>query len=238
MEDWPEEGGVLENVKVRQISQTWFVPKIFREMKYATIQRFQNVCERHAVPSPRACLVFDQLKSKYSETHRYYHDLAHVDAMLGLVTEIGISDDELELAIWFHDVVYDPESALNERASADYFLQAFDGFFGSEFLTRVERLIMATDPRIERTGASDEDLIIDIDLSVLGAEPEKYRAYSEAIRKEYSFVPESEYVVGRGKVMKRFLEQSIYATPHFIAREKQARINIRAELKELQKSLG
>jgi len=97
------------------------------------------------------------------------------------------------LAIWFHDIVYDPRAKDNEERSADeaaVFLQ------GTEFVDSVRILILATEHN-EESGSRDARLLCDIDLSILGSERELYQTYSKAIREEYAWVSDEEYRAGR-----------------------------------------
>lgn len=71
---------------------------------------------------------------RYTEPQRYYHTMAHVEEMLNyfLQYQKGTRPDHrlpedgarclaLELAVLFHDVVYDPKRGDNEECSADWF---------------------------------------------------------------------------------------------------------------------
>ena len=139
----------------------------------------------------------------------------------------------MELAIWFHDVVYNPLGSHNEAKSAEYFRERLGSSVSEALADDVERLIMATDSTRPRSGRDDENLIIDIDLSILGASPGEYAEYREAIRSEYSAVPEEDFVIGRRKILQRFLSQRIYSTSYFERLEIQARVKIQNELEFL-----
>ena len=139
----------------------------------------------------------------------------------------------MELAIWFHDVVYDPLGRLNEEKSAEYFVEHFGACPPDSLTENVVRLILATDSTRPRTGTHDENLIIDIDLTILGASPEDYAVYKDAIRSEYSAVPEEKFRGGRKAILLRFLSQPIYSTDYFQQLETQARINMQEELQML-----
>ncbi len=124
----------------------------------------------------------------YSEAKRAYHNLSHIDRMLSWLDRSGHHSDAVEFAIWFHDAVYEPLGSGNEAKSAQYFADHIGLFVGGKLAEDVERLVMATDPTLSRSGREDEDLIIDIDLSILGSKPEDYEAYQTAVRSEYSSV--------------------------------------------------
>src|SRR5260370_12614532 len=51
-----------------------------------------------------------ELVSAYTAADRHYHDLRHIEALLGLADACAgaITDrDAVEAAIWFHDAIYD-----------------------------------------------------------------------------------------------------------------------------------
>ena len=66
--------------------------------------------------------VYKDLRDRYSEGHRYYHNFDHVTNCLGHLDGVrGELDSplELELALWFHDAIYKPISQNNEEESAN-----------------------------------------------------------------------------------------------------------------------
>lgn len=199
-------------------------------MNHTTPTRFKKVCRRAGVADERAESIFSELVVFYSQEHRAYHNLSHIDRMLSWLDASGEATDSVEFAIWFHDAIYEPLSNHNEAKSAQYFTDHLGSFVGGKLVEDVERLIMATDPTRSRSGREDEDLIIDIDLSILGAPPEDYEAYQSAVRSEYSSVPDAEFFAGRSSILQCFLSQRIYATEFFGQLEEQARSNIKKEL--------
>jgi predicted metal-dependent HD superfamily phosphohydrolase len=205
-------------------------------MEYATLQRFNKVCKRVGIPDEKVIVAGEFLFNCYSEAHRSYHNLFHIDRMLSLLDEAGGGFDSLELAIWFHDIIYNPTDGSNEEKSAQIFSDLLGSSIGRDLTSDVVRLIIATDPRKSRSGRNDEDLIIDIDLSILGSSPCDYELYRSAIRCEYSFVAEADFRAGRTSILRRFLTQSIYATEFFGKFEQQARSNIKNELSNLELS--
>lgn len=186
------------------------------------------------VNDERAQSVFTDLVRLYSEQHRRYHNLSHINRMLTWLDASGGNRDSIELAIWFHDAIYEPLGSHNEAKSAQYFAVHLGTFIGGRSAEDVQRLILATDPTRTRSGCKDEDLIIDIDLSILGSSPEDYEAYQAAIRSEYSAVSDSDFSEGRSSALKSFLSQPIYATEFFTHLEERARLNIKRELEVLK----
>lgn len=202
-------------------------------MNQATFDRFSMLCDRVGLPAGESCRIWNLLESHYRESHRLYHNLRHIDSMLAHLDSSQSGDDAVELAIWFHDIVYDPRSRDNEAESARLFEECFGRIIDVQLSVDVVRLILATDYSLERTGSSDEDLIRDIDLSILAAEPVDYLAYCSAIRREYLHVPENEFVAGRRGILRRFLAGRIYFTTGFAEFESAARRNIGTELELL-----
>ena len=86
-------------------------------------------------------------------------------------------------------------------------------------------------------GPEDADgaVLADADLSILGASPEVYRAYTAATRDEYGWLTAEEWRLGRSAVLKGFLARPrLYATDRGRARwELAARRNLGAELASL-----
>jgi predicted metal-dependent HD superfamily phosphohydrolase len=203
------------------------------EMDHATSQRFTALSGRVGITDEQAGTIFGELKNLYSEAHRAYHNLSHIDRMLAWLDEAGSGSESIELAIWFHDAIYNPRGAQNEAKSAQYFTDRLGSFIGGHLAADVERLIIATEHARPRSGKDDEELIIDIDLSILGSPPNEYEAYRSAVRSEYSFVPERDFVAGRRAILEGFLSQRIYSTRFFAKLEEQARANIADELESL-----
>ena len=92
--------------------------------------------------------VYADLVERYAEPHRAYHNLTHISQCLAefdQVRHITGNPEEVELAIWFHDLIYDPHAKDNEAQSAE-----FAGKIGkaarmpSGFLSWVSELILAT----------------------------------------------------------------------------------------------
>jgi predicted metal-dependent HD superfamily phosphohydrolase len=185
-----------------------------------------------------AASVLEALVQAYAEPHRHYHTLDHIAHLLALLDRHDSDPgdrDALALAILFHDAVYDPRRHDNEPASAHMASERLTGLgFAQGLVAKVERYILAT--RHDRpTGAADEAdlaLLLDLDLAVLAAAPADYRAYAQAVRREYAFVPEQVYRPGRRRVLEGFLaRERIYSTERLHASwEAAARVNIATEI--------
>ncbi len=181
---------------------------------------------------------YDALYVAYSEKHRFYHTVKHIEAMLGhydAVADLAARPAELELAIWFHDAIYKPFSKRNELDSAEWAKEfSLSNGYDLEGAERVHSLIMATLHNGEAQD-KDQELIVDIDLTILGAPPEVYDEFERNVRKEYKMVPSFIYRKKRKEILKSFLNNSsIYNLDYFKDKyENIARYNINRAIKML-----
>ena len=82
----------------------------------------------------------------------------------------------------------------------------------------------------------DCKIFLDLDLSILGASPEIYQQYHQAIRKEYSWVPWFLYRRSRKSILSGFLAgEHIFFTSELAKLEQIARQNISEEIVFLSK---
>lgn len=176
--------------------------------------------------------VLADLLARYAEPHRAYHTLDHVRDCLAHVAaarHLLARPAEAELAVWFHDAIYDPRRGDNEERSA----RLAEGVLSAagiegETARRIGDLIRLTaHARDDLDG--DAAVVCDADLAILGAEPARFDAYDAAIRREYDWVPEDVYRRERGRVLAGFLVRPrLYHTAHFRERfEARARENLR-----------
>lgn len=151
--------------------------------------------------------VFELLIARYSEPHRAYHTLQHIgecfeqlDSVRGLYSAGAVG-----LALWFHDAIYDPRASDNERRSAQWAREVLkDVGLANATIDAVECMILAT--RHEAVPVDhDAQIVVDIDLSILGADEGRYREYEYQIGKEYSWVEDSVFRRGRIDVLQHFL---------------------------------
>lgn len=180
-------------------------------------------------------LEFDNLSDYYAESHRYYHTLDHISDCLDRFDEIKQELSEpfsVELAIWYHDVIYEPKNKDNEEQSALFAMNHLKILMlDADLLKTIRHLIELTKhPSIPDT--NDEKYLLDIDLSILGADATVYDRYAADIRKEYAHIPAFVYKFGRKKILENFLAtEKIYHTDVFSRRfENCARQNIKREL--------
>jgi predicted metal-dependent HD superfamily phosphohydrolase len=174
---------------------------------------------------------FARLVTAYSEPQRAYHTTQHLEECLMHFDQAAREFEnaaEGELAIWFHDAVYDPRSSDNEEQSVQWASEVLGaGGVSEETIRRVRSLILITTHTVApRT--IEEALVADIDLAILGADRARFAEYEAQVRSEYAFVPERVFRQERARMLERFRQRpSIYWTDYFRHRlETQARRNL------------
>lgn len=181
--------------------------------------------------------IFTLLGTQYKENTRYYHNWQHIKAMLkGLDNYSEEINDRMsvELAIWFHDAIYVPLRKDNESRSAKFFYQHLSKDLPQERVRKVMKYIEATKNH-SKTNDKDLQVLLDLDLAILGQSKNVYQNYASQVREEFGYVPNFLYKRGRKLVLKSFLDKpTIYQTLFFQEKlEEQARENIRQELESL-----
>lgn len=198
----------------------------------------------HAVATGDPAPVWDRLDAGYGDPGRAYHGWAHVAAMLAGLDAAGadpdfagVAFDEVALAVFFHDAVYDPRAHDNEASSAALFAEAAGEAprLGTKGVEHVRALILATAAHAPSPDPATR-LLIDLDLAILGAASEAYAAYARATRREYAHVSDALWRLGRGAVLRGFLQRERIFQSRFHADrfEAPARVNIAGELAALE----
>jgi predicted metal-dependent HD superfamily phosphohydrolase len=182
---------------------------------------------------------FERLRDAYGEPHRAYHTARHIGACLRLfdqpdVKRLATRVAEVEAALWFHDAIYDTHARTNEEESAALATELLlsDGV-APEVAERVAAHVLATRGHVADTG--DTQLVLDIDLAILGAKTSEYARFEQEIRAEYAWVDEEAYRAGRSAVLRSFLERDrIYGAAVLRERlEARARSNLATALSQL-----
>jgi predicted metal-dependent HD superfamily phosphohydrolase len=183
-----------------------------------------------------------KLIERYAEKQRYYHTIEHISYCLKqldlvkptLPSDIGESVT-LELALWFHDIVYNIGSQSNELDSVEVALRFLYEHKLNCFMPEVYNLIMMT-----AHDHNSEDLqmqtIADIDLSSLALPWTRFKRSNRQIEREYltEFTVE-EFREGNTKFLQSLLDKEhIYYTDFFRTKyENLARQNIERGLREI-----
>lgn len=177
------------------------------------------------------------LFNHYSEQHRAYHNLTHI---YNFIQGFKSVEDRLfkknlfEMAIWFHDVIYDPSSHKNEQKSAALFTALLGDFLPDHSIDHVRGLILSTEGHRPLHDLSDYYLFLDLDLSILAANPKIYNKYFLAVREEYLSCYDSNlFDIGRLQFLHAFQKRAtIFYSELFKDNfEQNARLNIQSEIK-------
>jgi len=174
-----------------------------------------------------------ELTRRYSETHRHYHNLDHIASMLLKGTVFPLSDEQV-MAVWYHDAIYDPRSKTNEQDSADLAREHLQQLgWATERVECVSTIILDTVRHIP--SRPESDAVLDLDLSILGSDPQGYGRYVEQIRQEYAFVDDDAWRAGRAGVLRSLLQRdTLFYTEWGSALEGTARENLQRELSTLE----
>jgi predicted metal-dependent HD superfamily phosphohydrolase len=196
---------------------------------------------------------FEILLGLYQSKGRYYHTLDHIADLLARLDardHSGLMGNrlEIEMAIWFHDAIYDVRSTTNEDDSA----QLAASFFAtvgiapakmidhgvlryrdnSIFAGRVLDAIEATKHTGVEVIAHGARVMLDLDLAGLADPWERFDENNAKIRREYAIYNDEQWRWGRAKFVT-----SILARPHIFygqrELEKPARENLQRHLRDL-----
>lgn len=200
-------------------------------------ERWQKSWDRLGAPAP-GILLYEQLIARYSEPHRAYHTVQHLEECFRKLTELEDHAQhlgEVELALWFHDAVYDVKRTDNEAKSAHWARAvALQAGVAKPAAQRIHSLVLVT---AHEAIASDVDqqIVVDVDLSILGAPSERFEEYERQIRTEYAWVPEDLFRERRCEILAQFLARpKIFSTKTFLERyEARARENLARSLAAL-----
>lgn len=164
-------------------------------------------------------VLFDTLVAHYTKSHRHYHNLTHLH-------ECFIHFDNVKnklqhpkvvaLALFYHDVIYEPNSHTNEIDSANFAKTALMGKISQDDVDKICAYIVATQHHQNTLRFTDLDYLLDMDLAILGADKGRFDEYNTQIRQEYAWVDDTLYHTKRRQVLQRFYQQSpLFITPYF-----------------------
>ncbi|WP_223600531.1 hypothetical protein [Chryseobacterium sp. GVT01B] len=200
--------------------------------------QFDKLCSLFTEDEQLINNLWKEIETKYSEKGRHYHNLLHLENMFSELEAVksNISDfTAISFSVFYHDVIYDATSKINEEKSAAKAEKRLaELHLDKNNISIISEQILATKSHL-KSDHEDTNYLLDADLSVLGKDFKTYLEYTKNIRKEYSIYPDFLYKPGRKKVLKHFLElESIFKTDHFKEKyEAQAKENIAEELQLL-----
>ena len=200
----------------------------------------------NAITSAAITALWQDIAARYNEPQRAYHTLKHIQQLFEQLDQIKDKLYEphiIALALYYHDVIYDPRRSDNELKSAGYAVEVLKNYLSAEQCQHIYTLIMMTathqlDKLADEDKISDAAYLLDMDLSILGATWSEYQQYAQAVRQEYAHISNVDYRVGRVEVLKGLLgHPTLYLTDYYHSRlEEQARENIKREIKILRAS--
>jgi predicted metal-dependent HD superfamily phosphohydrolase len=147
----------------------------------------------------------------------------------------------IQLAAWFHDVIYDSKAKDNEEKSAEYAAARLTSLeIPNNTVQSVQNLILHTKNHQAPPADIDSQILLDADLAILGASELEYKTYAQGIRQEYAWVADEVYRVRRRQVLQNLLQrETIYFTHQlFVKLESRARLNLQAEIATLSSQQG
>ena len=164
----------------------------------------------------------------YGEPTRHYHTLDHVRRCLQDLdwARSAIPDtDEVELALWCHDVIYVPGATDNEQRSAAWLRHWSGGSIAAA--ARVAALILET-THAEVPASLAGRFTADIDLAALGCSRARFQENGANLRAERTDLDDAAYDAAERAFLSALLASPrIYTTDLFQARyEAQARANL------------
>lgn len=179
------------------------------------------------------------LQVAYAEPTRGYHDTRHLSDVFSRLDELwsagaGFAREPVLLAAWFHDAVYDGRPDAEER-SARWAESALPPL-PPALVTEVARLVRLTEGHRPEAGDLNGAALVDADLAILAAPPERYAEYVATVRQEYAAVPDADFAAGRAAILEDLLAKptlfhTAYAHEHW---EVVARANVEAEIGRLR----
>jgi len=197
------------------------------------LSRFKLLWQRCLIEgaADTGAAIHQRLVDGYNEPQRHYHTLAHIDHCLTMFDQcksLATNPDALEIAIWFHDVIFDPGKSNNEALSAELYEELSAGVHADEFRALVGRLIMATLHNGLSLDDSDAGYMVDIDLSSFGLPWEDFLRDSRHLREENMHLSDADYSRKQGEFRSCLLARPhFYQTDFFRGRyEQQARDNL------------
>jgi predicted metal-dependent HD superfamily phosphohydrolase len=200
---------------------------------------------------------WEVLDAGYTEAHRAYHSWEHISDLfekLSAFSDLSTRADIIAMSAFWHDVVYrtqNHDGSLrpdheNVRDSAELFRQFT--LLNHADAGAVYDLIMATANHLQAQASKqyyagfsgDLDLFLDLDLSSLASPWEEFVEDFNAIRSEFSWVPEAGFYSKQIQILENFAKDDAQLYRRAETREKWrdiARANLMRCVTELKKRI-
>lgn len=154
-------------------------------------EKFLNLIRKYSENEDYNLECWNEIEDNYSSKSRHYHNLEHLENMLSELSKI-LSEvknlDCLLFAIYYHDIIYKSTKSNNEHQSA----LTFENRIAKTSFKKLDECISQIEATKEHKISEDSDtnILLDLDLSILGKSPEVYKYYSQSIRTECQIYPE------------------------------------------------
>lgn len=201
------------------------------------VRRFGDLFIPEGIAFDDDNLFIQTMAERYSEDHRHYHNLKHIEEMLYLFQKVRAEykkmgktlphENEIYLAIMFHDIIYDLKNKhekSNEQLSAEFAREYLKEHLINENIDidLVCELIELTGSHIDPNKAASnleefKKIFLDADMTIFAAEAERLDEYEYGILQEYtSIYPKDQYLEGRKHALKNILKKrEIYHSDFF-----------------------
>ena len=158
----------------------------------------------------------EELLSRWREPHRAYHDVRHLAQALSAadLVSAGAAPRTVQLALWFHDAIYQRRPGHDEEESAALAADRLTGRVPAGEVAEVVRLIRLTASHSPEPGDAAGAAVVDADLSILGQRPGRYHVYVRDVRAEYDHLDGPTFRRGRLQVVERLAAlDPLFTTP-------------------------
>lgn len=145
------------------------------------------------------------LLDRWATPPRRYHDQRHLEYCLDALAELECTDPVVELAVWFHDAVYERRPGADEAASAQLAESRLSGLLAPAEVAEVARLVRLTAGHRVEPADTRGTFLCAADLAILGAPADLYARYCRDVRVEYAEVPLADFRRGRLRVLEGLL---------------------------------
>ena len=216
------------------------------ETELGKVFEWHLIAINNAIKLAKVKALWQDIAVRYNETQRAHHSLHHIQQLFSQFEQIKHQLHEphiIALALYYHDVIYDPRRSDNELKSAEYAVEALKGYLSAEQCQHIYALIMMTATHelhecLDKDTVSDAAYLLDMDLSILGTPWSEYQVYAQAVRQEYRHIANEDYRTGRIAVLQKLLAHPVlYLTAYYHNYfEVQARDNIKREISILHAS--
>lgn len=177
---------------------------------------------------------------KYKD--RTYHNINHIVHcyqelewyLSNRTTDEKIAIEDVGLAILTHDIIYGAKAEKSDEELSAEWTKNYLKSIGVERDNVIE-IILST-AHLSGKYACDtleKQLMSSIDLAILGQREEIYQRYADGVRKEYSYVNDSDYSKGRIKALDYLIKLNLYCNKVFSKYEEKAKRNMMKEQSHL-----